>query len=170
MTSEEVRMLFAYNSWATNRVFESLSGVPEDVYTKDMKAGHSGIHGTLTHLVAAEKLWLSRLTGKPESSMLKAQEVPSLGELKQAWEDVASRTARFVAKLEDATLPSRFEFSGTEGKTYSQTYQQALQHLLNHSTYHRGQIAVLMRQAGIKPIGTDLIAFYRHAAQPVPKQ
>lgn len=170
MTSEEVRSLFAYNSWANHRVFESLAGIPQDIYAKDLKASHAGIHGTLTHIVAAEKIWLSRLTGKPESSLLKAQEVPSLAALKQIWEDVASRTARFLAKLDDATLASSFDFAGAEGKKYSQTYLQALQHLLNHSTYHRGQIAILMRQVGVQPIGTDLISFYRHTVQPVPKQ
>ena len=41
---------------------------------------------------------------------------------------------------------------------------QALQHLANHGTYHRGQVATLLRQLGVKPVSTDLIAFYRERA------
>jgi uncharacterized damage-inducible protein DinB len=36
-----------------------------------------------------------------------------------------------------------------------------MQHLVNHSTYHRGQVVTMLRQAGVKPVATDLIAFYR---------
>ena len=170
MRVQEIKMLFAYNAWATNRVFESLAQLPEDLYRKDLKASHGGIHGALVHLVGAEKLWLSRWLGKPESILLKPEEVPALAALKEVWEDMAGRTARFVAKLDDQKASSQFEYTTTEGKKHTSTYWQTLQHLVNHSTYHRGQVAALMRQIGAEPVGTDLIAFYRHAAQPAPKR
>jgi len=34
-------------------------------------------------------------------------------------------------------------------------------HLVNHSSYHRGQLAGMMRQLGVKPPGTDYIVFVR---------
>jgi len=34
-----------------------------------------------------------------------------------------------------------------------------MQHLVNHSTYHRGQIALMMRQLGAKPVTTDFPLF-----------
>ena len=169
MTAQGIRFLFAYNSWATNRVFESLMKVAEDDYRRDLKSSHGGIHGTMTHLVGAEKIWLSRWIGKSETSLLPEKEVPSLAALKEIWEDVASRTAKFVARLDDEKLLSTFNFTTSQGKTLTHVYQHALQHLVNHSTYHRGQIAALMRQVGAQPIGTDLITFYRLTAQPVPK-
>jgi uncharacterized damage-inducible protein DinB len=169
MTAQGIRFLFAYNSWATNRVFESLIKVPENDYHRDLKSSHRCIHGTLTHLIGAEKIWLSRWIGKPETSMLSGKEVLSLTALKEIWEDVAARTAKFVARLDDEKLLSTFNFTTSQGKTLTHVYQHALQHLVNHSTYHRGQIAALMRQVGAQPIGTDLITFYRLTAQPVPK-
>jgi uncharacterized damage-inducible protein DinB len=36
-----------------------------------------------------------------------------------------------------------------------------MQHVANHGSYHRGQIATLLRQLGAKPAATDLIRFYR---------
>jgi uncharacterized damage-inducible protein DinB len=39
-----------------------------------------------------------------------------------------------------------------------------LQHLVNHASYHRGQVATMIRQLGAKPIATDLIFFYRERA------
>jgi len=34
-----------------------------------------------------------------------------------------------------------------------------MQHLANHSTYHRGQVALMMRQLGAKPLATDFHVF-----------
>jgi uncharacterized damage-inducible protein DinB len=170
MKVQDIKMLFAYNAWATNRVFESLARLPEDLYRKDLKASHGGIHGTMVHLVGAEKLWLSRWVGKPEMTLLQAAEISTLSALKEIWEDVASRMARFAARLDDQKASSQFEYATTEGKRNTSGYWQAFQHLVNHSTYHRGQIAALMRQMGAEPVSTDLISFYRHAAQPAPKR
>ncbi|HYK90215.1 MAG TPA: DinB family protein [Acidobacteriota bacterium] len=165
MTVQEIKTLFAFNSWATNRIFEALEKVAEQDYKRDLKASHGSLHGTMTHLVAAERIWLSRLVGKPETSLVTEQDLPSLGALKTAWEDIASRTARFVGKLDEQKLQTAFEYTTTSGKKFANTHQQILQHLVNHSSYHRGQIAAMMRQVGAEPVSTDLIAFYRHSAQ-----
>jgi uncharacterized damage-inducible protein DinB len=34
-----------------------------------------------------------------------------------------------------------------------------MQHLANHSTYHRGQIALMMRQLNVEPLATDFHVF-----------
>ncbi len=161
MILEEVKLLFAYNSWATNRVFEALEQMPAEKYRQEIKSSHGSIHGTLTHLVAGEKIWLSRLIGKPETTLLQPQEVGSLAALRNLWENVSRQMARFLSTLSVKKLNESFTIVTTEGKQFTHTYQQVLQHLVNHSTYHRGQITTLMRQLDAKPASTDLIVFYR---------
>jgi len=34
-----------------------------------------------------------------------------------------------------------------------------MQHLANHSTYHRGQVALMMRQLHAEPLATDFHVF-----------
>ena len=34
-----------------------------------------------------------------------------------------------------------------------------MQHVVNHSTYHRGQVALMMRQLGAEPLATDFHVF-----------
>jgi uncharacterized damage-inducible protein DinB len=164
MTDQEMRKLFAFNAWATNRTFEALSRVPEAKYHRDLKASFGSLHGTVTHLVAAEKIWLSRLVGKPETVLMTEREASSLESLKSLWEDVAARMARFVSRLDDKGLEKDVEYVTTEGKRFTNGLQQILQHIVNHSTYHRGQVAAMMRQMGLDPANTDLITFYRHAS------
>ena len=166
MTVREIKMLFAYNTWATHRFFESLNQVRAETLLREMLASHGSLQGTLMHLVGAEKIWLSRWIGKPESRGLSEADAPTLPTLKEVWEDVAARTARFIARLDTAKLQASFEYSTLKGTKYTNTLQQTLQHLVNHSSYHRGQLTLLMRQLGLQPVSTDLIEFYRLTAQP----
>ncbi len=165
MTIQEIQKLFAYNAWATNRMFEALARIPETDYKRNLKSSHGSLHGTATHLVAAEKIWLSRLVKKPETALMTEQEAPSLQVLKKTWEDIAARTARFVSKLDDNSLESSLEYVTTEGQKFTNSLVQILQHVINHSSYHRGQVASMMRQVGAEPVNTDLITFFRHVGR-----
>jgi uncharacterized damage-inducible protein DinB len=164
MNIQEMKKLFAYNAWANNRVFEALSKIGEDEYTRDLKSSHGSLGETIVHMVAAEKIWLSRLVGKPEDSLMAPQDAPMLQSLKPIWEQVAAGMARFLAKLDDRSLQRDVEYTTTEGRKYSNSNEQILQHVVNHSSYHRGQIASMMRQVGAEPVNTDLIVFFRHTA------
>jgi uncharacterized damage-inducible protein DinB len=48
---------------------------------------------------------------------------------------------------------------------YRNPLWQSMQNMVNHSTYHRGQVATLLRQLDAKPISTDLMHFYRERSQ-----
>ncbi|MEW6509786.1 MAG: DinB family protein [Bacteroidota bacterium] len=164
MTLQEIKLLHAFNSWATNRLFDALAPLPPDELTKDMKSSHASIHATLTHLVGAEKIWLSRLAGMPEKEMITAAEVPTLSAVKAVWEKTGFGMAQFLGTMTDKKLKGSFSVAYPTGKTYTYVYSQAIQHLVNHSTYHRGQIVAMMRQLGHAPPKTDLIAFYRETS------
>jgi uncharacterized damage-inducible protein DinB len=164
MTIQEIKKLFAYNAWANNQVFEALSKIPESEYLRDLKSGHASLGGMMVHLIGAEKIWLSRLVGRPETSLIGLQDAPTLKLLKRTWEDVAARMARLLAKRDDRSLQREVAYTTTDGAEFSNSSQQILQHVVNHSSYHRGQIAAMMRQVGAEPANTDLIAFFRHTA------
>src|SRR2546429_8067178 len=65
MTPAEVRELFAFNAWASRRIFDGAAQLAAADYLRDLKSSHGGIHGTLCHIVWAEQLWLHRWLGKP---------------------------------------------------------------------------------------------------------
>lgn len=47
------------------------------------------------------------------------------------------------------------------GDYYENNIQDIMIHLVNHGSYHRGQVAVLLRERGYEPINTDLITYDR---------
>jgi uncharacterized damage-inducible protein DinB len=162
MKIQEMQRMFAYNAWATDRTFDALARLSDPDYRRNLKSSHGSLHGTATHLVAAEKIWLSRLVGKPDTALMTEQDSPSMQSLKQTWEEIAAKIARFISKLDDNSLENRLEYATTEGKKFTNTLGQILLHIVNHSSYHRGQIASMMRQIGAEPVNTDMIAFFRH--------
>jgi len=161
MNVKEITELLDYNLWANNRLFEAAAQMPTDQYLQDVKASHGGIHGTLTHIVAAQKVWLSRWLGTPDTSLLHGKDIPSLLDLISLWEQVSSETARFVASFNEEKLQEILTITTTTGKQFQHTFQQMMQHLVNHSSVHRGQVLAMMRQIGIRPPKTDLITYYR---------
>jgi uncharacterized damage-inducible protein DinB len=44
-----------------------------------------------------------------------------------------------------------------KGQTWTYTLWRMMLHLLNHQSYHRGQIATLLRQLGIQPPEVDFL-------------
>jgi uncharacterized damage-inducible protein DinB len=52
-------------------------------------------------------------------------------------------------------------FKRVTGEAFAQPLWQLLHQVANHGTYHRGQIATMLRQLGAKATSTDLLIFYR---------
>ena len=78
-------------------------------------------------------------------------EYPTWGEKEQT-EFVNSVTEEALGKM----LPFR---------TTQLSLADLMQHLVNHSTYHRGQVAVMMRQLDAKPLPTDFHLFLLECAR-----
>ena len=163
MTLQDVKLLHAYNAWASSRMLDAVAAVPPDQYTRNLGTGHGSIHLTLVHMVAAEKRWLSRWIGKPEPSLVTAAEVPTLDALRKLWESVGFETARFLGSLTDRKLQETIAATTPEGGTFRITVQQSIQHVVDHSSYHRGQAAALLRQLGHAPPQTSMALFFRGA-------
>jgi uncharacterized damage-inducible protein DinB len=160
MTLQEAKTLHAYNSWATNHVFDVLATMPTDKYMQDMKGSHGSIHTTLVHMVGAEKVWLERFQDAAQP-FLSENPPASLAELKVVWEKVGYDTAKWLGMMTDKKLGETFTMKTAQGDTFTHVFWQAFQHVVNHSSYHRGQVITMMRQLGVKPVSTDLIRFYR---------
>jgi uncharacterized damage-inducible protein DinB len=160
VTFQEAKTLHAYNAWATNRIFNIIQELPPEQYMKDMKSSHGGIHGTLVHMVGAEKVWVERFNANPQP-FLKAEEILNAAALYTIWEKVGYETAKWLGLMTDKRLNETFTMKTLKGDTFTHIFWQAFQHLVNHSTYHRGQIVTMLRQFDVKPPSTDLIQFYR---------
>lgn len=64
--------------------------------------------------------------------------------------------------LDDAGTERGVEYRLFNGQTGTTRVGHLVQHLVNHASYHRGQLATLLRQLVATPaLSTDLTTFYR---------
>jgi uncharacterized damage-inducible protein DinB len=163
MKIDELRSLFAYDSWASDLLLDAVKALPEEAIRRDLGTSHQSLLGTLVHVVAAEELWLSRWKGAPRSKLTGLEQIASLDALRAWWSKVRAERDAYIASLGEADLEREMEMPTTAGATYRHRYADMFRHLANHSTYHRGQVAAMLRQLGEKPPSTDLIRFYRES-------
>ncbi|TAK65234.1 MAG: hypothetical protein EPO24_02760 [Bacteroidetes bacterium] len=161
MTLSDIKTLYAYNTWANNKIFEALSQLTDEQYMQDMKSSHGGIHGTLTHLVGAGKVWLARWKNSSDKEMLRTNEISSLSALISIRKTIEDGIDSFINEMSDEKLQELFTLTTAKGDKYVYSYANMLQHLANHSTYHRGQIVTMLRQIGVTPPQTDFSFYLR---------
>lgn len=141
--------LYQYNEWANKRVLQAM----ERQHVTDEK--------TLllfSHLLSAHFLWLHRIKGLPPPDV-KLWEGYSLARLRELAEEGSRQWNLFVA--EGVSFNRILKYRNYAGDYYETNVEQIMIHLVNHGTYHRGQIASLMRQNGLEPINTDFITYDR---------
>jgi uncharacterized damage-inducible protein DinB len=70
---------------------------------------------------------------------------------------------RALAALTDDRLQEEIAFRSLEGQEYRHRLADLPRHVVNHSTYHRGQAATLLRQAGAVAPETGFVVFRESA-------
>jgi len=161
MTPEDVRQLFEYNGWANQRAMDSAAQLSDQEFVKPRGSSFSSLRDTLVHISAAEWIWLERFHGNSPAGLSDPAEVQTVAALRKHWEPAAGRLLDFVSGLKQSDLDGVFKYKTINFGMYENPLWQSLQHLANHGSYHRGQVATLVRQAGGKPNLTDLMHFYR---------
>jgi len=74
--------------------------------------------------------------------------------VKRKWAKVEKEQAEFVNGVTNESLERMLPIRATQI-----SLAHLMQHLANHSIYHRGQIALMMRQLGAKDLATDFHLF-----------
>jgi uncharacterized damage-inducible protein DinB len=161
MTPDDLRQLFDYNAWANQRSLEAAAQLSDEQFVKPLGSSFSSVRDTLVHICGAEWIWLERFHGNSPSSIPNNSAVQTVAALREHWQPQAERLHAFVNGVTQNDLDGVFEYKTLNFGVYKNPLWQSLQHLANHGTYHRGQIATLVRQLGAKPILTDLMHFYR---------
>lgn len=140
---EYFRRQFSYDKWANDEVLAALRNGGVDPRSLQL----------ISHILAAERLWLERLLKKPQSVAV----WPDLdldhcaGESAQ----LGHQWPEYLAMTED--FSRAVSYRNTKGQDWTSTIEDVLTHVIMHSAYHRGQIASHMREIGRVPASTDFI-------------
>ena len=148
--------MVAYMRWADRTLLGPCAGLTPAQYTLELGGSFPTLQATVAHLAGAAKLWSLRLAGLPHAGLPPSAEIPDVAtaqaRLAEAYEVFAS-----VAPEWEAARLETFTFRNIAGVQKTLPRWLVFRHIVNHDTYHRGQIANMLRQLGVKPPSTDLL-------------
>lgn len=153
--------LFDYGEWANHRFLDAVARLDAEEFRRDLKGSHGGIRGTLVHTYGAERVWHDRFRGAPTASLPSEEALPDLAALRESWAALESERRTWLDALGADAGAQVVHYRNLKGDAFSSALWPLVQHVANHGSYHRGQVAVFLRQLGLKPPATDLVAFDR---------
>ncbi|WP_250630595.1 DinB family protein [Rhodoflexus caldus] len=143
--------LYTYNHWANDRyfqLFDRQSEIPDRV------------HLLMSHVLVAQKLWLSRIKGNPDLSLHIWKPLP-IDELKAMAVENTKNWLAYLSESDQSEFDRMMSYQNFQKIDYTNRVSDIIIHTANHATYHRAQFAVMFRQIGIDPPNTDFITFAR---------
>ncbi len=164
MSPESYQRMARYNRWANRRLFEACAGLDDAERKRDRQAFFRSIHGTLNHILVADRIWLSRLNGQPHGIKTLNQTLfDDFDALREAREIEDGRIVDIADELSEDKLRTVLRYANMAGDPQETRRDIVYMHFFNHQTHHRGQVHCLLSQAGAKPPALDLIVFLRES-------
>jgi len=147
-------MLFAYNRWANGRLLSAVRSLSADEFTRDLGASFRSLKGTLVHILDGEWVWVQAFQGKPRTRRVEPDDFADAAAVAGAFPDLEREQSAFLGGLTEEQLAA-----GCKARDREYPLAQLVQHALDHSIYHRGQVALLLRQLGHTPPPTGFRVF-----------
>ena len=118
---------------------------------------------TLNHVYAMDDVWRAHLDGRAHGYTTRNLEAcPPLADLGDQQRAMDAWFGGYADSLTDAKQAEVVNFRFIGGGSGALTRRDILLHVANHGTYHRGNVAAMMYQAGVAPPTTDLPVFLRN--------
>jgi uncharacterized damage-inducible protein DinB len=159
--SAYARLMAHYNRWQNENLYGVAALLSDGERKRERGAFFGSIHKTLSHLLWADQMWISRFSDRPRPPGGIAESVS----LYSDWEGLVRERRLMDAtiidwadKLDDAWLASdQTWFSGAANREITKPRWGLVVHFFNHQTHHRGQVHAMLTAAGGRPGDTDLI-------------
>jgi uncharacterized damage-inducible protein DinB len=159
--------LAAYNSWADQKIIDWLTKITDEQWQQVNVSSFSSVRETALHIASAEKIWIDFWTRAAHPVYLSANFAGTKNELLSIWNTASSGLETFIKSHPEEDLDKSVRFIYPNGNIGDMPYYQTFAHIINHSTYHRGQLVTVLRQAGFNQFSSlDLATFYIFHAVP----
>jgi uncharacterized damage-inducible protein DinB len=146
--------LLNYHKWATSQLLKHIIRLLEPVFATKLKGTFTSISETFSHIYEVDSMWFKRMN--PEFSPKKVN-MDNPETALTYFNDLHEEMIKF---LKNKPL-TEIVYQNSKGETFRNEINDIIQHLSNHGTYHRGNIATMIRQLGYEGTSTDYIYYIR---------
>ncbi len=153
------RVMAGYNTWMNSKVYEAAATLGEAQRRSDQGAFFKSIHGTLNHILLADRVWLARFGGPAFAARpLDTELYADFDELRRERASTDAAIQAWVDGATDGKLAGILSYTSiTAPRPRTLPLWMAVAHFFNHQTHHRGQVTTLVKQQGVDPGVTDLM-------------
>lgn len=157
---ETLLLLSKYNIWANKKFIDLLLKQDEELLNKVLDSSFSTLKETVYHIWGAEYIWLQRMQLVESPVWIPPVFTGSFAEACDEWLKCSMEIQAFIEKqFDDRAFHHVYQYYRMK-ESHKSTVHVTLLHIFKHSTYHRGQLVTMLRQAGLKKIpGTDMSIF-----------
>ncbi|MEW5550658.1 DinB family protein [Peribacillus frigoritolerans] len=156
---EPVLEMYNYHAWANGVIIDRLNELPEHIYHKEIQSGFSSVSKVLSHIYLTDYAWFDIISGismneaMASSSELKEEvEKKSIEEMKKKFIDLYERNKALLSTVDmEKVMVVDNPYAGSLETTIS----ESVLHVVTHGSYHRGNIATMLRQMGYTSVMQD---------------
>lgn len=160
ITPAYIRTMAQYNAEMNRRVYAAAARLSDAERRAARGAFWGSIHGTLNHLLWADRMWMSRFAGWPKPDIGLKQSgglVADFAALASARTEADEGLLTWAHGVDTAWLAEDLVwFSGASQQERRAPRTLLVSHMFNHQTHHRGQVHALLTACGADTGDTDL--------------
>ena len=142
-----------YQVWAEKKFFNLISSIDESKWTKEISESNKSLKSVYIHKLEVMWFWFSLCKVK---DLRKLGEPPNFESMSK--ENLIKQYLFLFLEMKDYAENCNEKMSlnlNWVKKPYETTTHEIIYNVLNHHTYHRGQIAMLLKQLGLDVPETD---------------
>jgi uncharacterized damage-inducible protein DinB len=141
---EHVVRLLEYDDWANREFLGALQRQPSTEGAK-----------LFAHIVAAQVLWLDRMAHRPMTCPV--WPAWDIDECAVRLDVLRANWRSFLRGLDARAMDTSISYVNSKGAHFKNRIGDVISHVLFHAAHHRGQLAQVLRAAGIEPPTSDFI-------------
>lgn len=113
------------------------------------------------HILGSTHTWLARIAGRAPAIAI----WPTLSddEMERVARENVVELRTILDRAAETDVARPVAYRNSAGHPYESTLEDILLHVALHGSYHRAQVAMLLRESGNEPVATDFIVFSREA-------
>ena len=146
-----IQKMYEHLNWANQCILKTLQSIEDE---------NQEVNRLFSHILFAEKVWITRLRGLDSSRLPIWLEVDMEVCAELVMQNEESLTT-FITNLANSDLDKLIYYTNSKGTEFKNSVRDILTHIALHGQYHRGQINSRLRAYGIEPVNIDFITFLR---------
>lgn len=153
-----VSEMLAYDQWATRQLLPAVLAITDEQFVQEFSGELSSVRQQFVHLLSVSDRYRARIMREPVPDVdFLSFETPA--SLPPYAAEIEERLLAMIGSLTAERLKEETRLETRRG-VFVMTVEQTILQIVNHGTYHRGQVASMLKCHGVEPIDSDIVIWW----------